>query len=125
PPFPRFEIATLPADQVSQPRLMMEEANWCQNLEGDIAPSHNDYLHARLQQDKMMAGNIRGFFTRDRSPTLDVQSATHDGDAFGAFSSAPRQWDDDGNNWHRISQFIFPFHTMIAASNPDRVSLRS
>jgi phthalate 4,5-dioxygenase oxygenase subunit len=120
PPFPRYEIATLPPEQVSQPRLMMEEANWFQNLEGDIDSCHIDYLHSRLQADKMMAGGIRGFFTRDRSPELNVVASDH-----GAFYSAARQWDDEGNNWHRISQFIFPFHTMIAASNQDRVSLRS
>src|SRR5437870_10554958 len=30
PPFPRFEICTLPIEQVGKPRLMMEEANWFQ-----------------------------------------------------------------------------------------------
>jgi nitrite reductase/ring-hydroxylating ferredoxin subunit len=120
PPFPRYEICTLPAEQVSQPRLMMEEANWFQNLEGDIDSVHIDYLHSRLKADQLMAGGIRGFFTRDRSPDLNVVASD-----FGAFYSAARQWDDEGNYWHRISQFIFPFHTMIAASTPDRVSLRS
>jgi len=113
PPFPRFKIATLPPEQVSQPRLMMEEANWFQNLEGDIDSSHIDYLHSRLQPDKMMAGNIRGFYTRDRSPTLDVR-----GSDYGAFYSARRQWDDESNNWHRISQFIMPFHTMDCRQQP-------
>src|SRR5436309_6007319 len=28
PPFPRFEICTLPVEQVGKPRLMMEEATW-------------------------------------------------------------------------------------------------
>jgi phenylpropionate dioxygenase-like ring-hydroxylating dioxygenase large terminal subunit len=120
PPFPEFDIATLPPEQVSQPRLMMEEANWFQNLEGDIDSVHIDYLHARLHPDQMMAGGIRGFFTLDRSPKLDVQPTE-----YGAFYSARRRWDDAGNEWHRISQFIMPFHTMIAAGQADRVSLRS
>lgn len=120
PPFPRFEVACLPPEQVSQPRLMMEEANWFQNLEGDIDSVHIDYLHARLQKDKMMAGGIRGFYTIDRSPTLTVQPSD-----YGAFYSARRRWDDDNNQWHRISQFIMPFHTMIAAGQADRVTLRS
>jgi hypothetical protein len=81
---------------------------------------HIDYLHARLQNDVMMAGGIRGFFTLDRSPKLEVVPTE-----YGAFYSAKRKWDDEGNMWHRISQFIMPFHTQIAASNPDRVSLRS
>jgi hypothetical protein len=120
PAFPRFEVLTLPEENVGQPRLMMEEANWFQNLEGDIDSVHIDYLHGRLHQDKLMAGGIRGFFTLDRSPKLTVMPTD-----YGAFYSARRKWDDEGNEWHRISQFIMPFHTMIAASNQDRVSLRS
>ena len=120
PPFPEFDIATLPIEHVTEPRLMMEESNWFQNLEGDIDSVHIDYLHARLQEDKPMAGGIRGFFTRDRAPKFDVVETD-----YGAFYSARREWDDSGNEWHRISQLILPFHTMIAASSPDRVSLRS
>src|SRR5262249_49506757 len=69
---------------------------------------------------EMMAGGIRGFYTRDRAPHLDVKTTE-----CGAFYSASRQWDDEGNMWHRITQFNMPFHTMIAASNKDRVTLRS
>ena len=120
PPFPKFEINTLPADQVLPPMIMMEEANWFQNLEGDIDSVHIDYLHSRLHPDVQMEGGIRGFYSRHRSPKLDVVPTD-----YGAFYSAQRQWDDEGNRWHRITQFIFPFHTMIAASNPDTVHLRS
>ena len=120
PPFPTFDIATLPIDHVSKPRLMMEEANWFQNLEGDIDSVHIDYLHSRLDPDKPMAGGIRGFYTRDRAPKFDVCETD-----YGAFYSARRTWDDAGNEWHRITQFIMPFHTMIAASAPNRVTLRS
>jgi phthalate 4,5-dioxygenase oxygenase subunit len=120
PPFPEFDIVTLPIDHVTQPRLMMEEANWFQNLEGDIDSVHIDYLHSRLQKDKLMAGGIRGFFTLDRSPRLDVVPTE-----YGAFYSARRRWDAEGNEWHRISQLILPFHTMIAASSADTVQLRS
>lgn len=120
PPFPRFEIATLPIEQVSEPRLMMEEANWFQNLEGDIDSSHIDYLHIRLGFDSIVSQNVGGQFRRDRTPRLDVVPTE-----YGAFYSARRRWDGEGNEWHRISQFIFPFHAMIAAGSPDRVSLRS
>jgi phthalate 4,5-dioxygenase len=120
PPFPEFDIVTLPIEQVSMPRLMMEESNWFQNLEGDIDSVHIDYLHSRLREDTLMAGGIRGFYTRDRAPKFDVVPTD-----YGAFYSARREWDDSGNEWHRITQLIFPFHTMIAASAPDRVTLRS
>ena len=47
PPFPEFEILSLPPEQVNVPNIMMEEANWFQNLEGDIDSVHIDYLHGR------------------------------------------------------------------------------
>ena len=43
-----FEIITLPDREGRAASIMMEEANWFQNLEGDIDSSHIDYLHARL-----------------------------------------------------------------------------
>jgi hypothetical protein len=44
---------------------------------------------------------------------------------YGAFYSARRLWDDQNNYWHRITQYIMPIHTMIAASTGESVSLRS
>ncbi len=120
PPVPRFEVCTLPIEQVSEPRLMMEEANWFQNLEGDIDSSHIDYLHIRLGFDSIVSHNVGGKFRRDRTPHLQVMPTD-----YGAFYTGRRKWDEEGNEWHRVSQFIFPAHTMIAASNPDRVTLRS
>jgi phthalate 4,5-dioxygenase len=46
PPFPKFEVLTLPDEQVVEARIMMEEANWFQNIEGDIDSVHIDYLHS-------------------------------------------------------------------------------
>ncbi len=119
PAFPPFEINTLPKEQVLPPTIMMEEANWFQNLEGDIDSSHIDYLHGRLSAEAVTEG-IQGFFSRDRAPRLDVVPTD-----YGAFYTAKRVWDDEGSIWHRISQYIFPIHTMIAASRANIVSLRS
>jgi phthalate 4,5-dioxygenase oxygenase subunit len=116
PPFPTFEVLTLPPEQVNEPSIMMEEANWFQNLEGDIDSSHIDYLHSRV---RLVAPNEVQDFVRDRAPKLTVMPTE-----YGAFYSGKRRW-DEGKSWHRITQFIFPFHTMIAASNPNSVSLRS
>ena len=120
PPFPRFEINAVPADHVAEPSIMMEEANWFQNLEGDLDSSHIDYLHSRLRFDSVVSGNVQGSFTRDRAPKLEVVPTD-----YGAFYSGKRRWDEAGNEWHRITQFIFPFHSMIAAANPATVHLRS
>src|SRR5262249_667017 len=44
---------------------------------------------------------------------------------YGACYSARRRWDVDGLCWHRITQFIMPFFSMIAASDPNIVSARA
>jgi hypothetical protein len=64
----------------------------------------------------------------DKIPRLDVRFTD-----YGVYYSARRTWDDENKvrrpgdttryEWHRINQFIFPFHTMITGG--DSVSLRS
>ena len=44
---------------------------------------------------------------------------------YGACYSARRRWDTDGLYWHRITQYVLPFYTMIAASDPHIVSARA
>jgi phenylpropionate dioxygenase-like ring-hydroxylating dioxygenase large terminal subunit len=48
PPFPAFDVNTVPLENVAPPSIMMEESNWFQNLEGDTDSNHLDYLHSRL-----------------------------------------------------------------------------
>ncbi len=119
PPFPRFEMNTLRADQVAPPAVMMEEANWVQNMEGDLDSVHLNWLHRRLAADspKPPTG-VRGFWSPDSSvPDFDVERTE-----YGAYYSSKRMWSDN-RIWHRINQFIFPFHTMISVG--ELVSLRS
>lgn len=111
PPFPNFEVNTLPYDRVSEPNVMMEEANWMQNMEGDLDSVHLDWVHKRLSKDAPPPPlGTHGFYNPDpRPPKFDV----HDSE-YGAFYSAMRKM-GDGREWHRINQFIFPFFTMISA----------
>jgi phenylpropionate dioxygenase-like ring-hydroxylating dioxygenase large terminal subunit len=130
PPFPAFEINTLPPENVLPPSIMMEEANWLQNLEGDTDSNHLDYLHSRLDafrlrlfgEEPTKPVESPGLFNaiwRDKMPRLDVHQTP-----YGCYYSARRTWDDDPRyEWHRINQFIFPFHTMITGG--DGPSLRS
>src|SRR5213592_2016486 len=101
PPLPAFEINTLPAEQVYPPLMMLEECNWGQALEGDIDSSHIDFVHAK----------------RTRLEVLPTD--------YGACYSARRRSDTEGLYWHRITQFIMPFFSMIAASDPQIVSARA
>ena len=120
PPLPRFEINTLAPEYVNRPSIMMEEANWLQNLEGDLDSAHLDWVHSRLAADsKPPPIGWRGFWSPDRhAPRLEVVPT-----AYGAFYTAVRTL--AGDEWHRINQFIFPFHSMITTGNPHEVSLRS
>lgn len=121
PAFPPFEVNTAPADHVSPPHVMLEECNWVQGLEGDIDSSHIDWVHARLDPAKGAAkGGYAGTYNRDRRPRLEVLPT-----AYGGCYSGSREWDENGTRWHRITQFILPFHSMIAASTPNTVHLRS
>ena len=121
PPFPQFEINTLAPQFVRRPAIMMGEANWLQNLEGDLDSAHLDWLHRRLAKNspKPRVG-IRGFWSPDRrAPRLEVVPTE-----YGAFYTARRSL-SEGEEWHRINQFIFPFHSMIANGKQDAINLRS
>lgn len=111
PPFPNYEVNTLPHNHVSEPNVMMEEANWMQNMEGDLDSVHLDWVHKRLSKDAPPPPlGTHGFYNPDpRPPVFDVRKSD-----YGAFYSAMRKM-DDGQEWHRINQFIFPFFTMISA----------
>ena len=116
PPFPPFEITTLPAEQVYPPIMMLEECNWVQALEGDIDSSHIDWVHGKVRPDSKQ----RGTWNSDRRPRLELLPTD-----YGACYSARRQSDVDGHDWHRITQFIQPIFSMIAASDPHIVSTRA
>ena len=116
PDFPLWEVTTLPPENVYPPHIMMEECNWMQALEGDIDSSHIDWVHGRLHAE----GTGRGTFNQDKRPRLEVLPTE-----YGACYSACRTYDEQGNQWHRITQWIMPFFTMIAAGDPTTVTLRA
>ena len=121
PPFPAFEVNKLSLEFVARPNIMMEEANWLQNLEGDLDSAHLDWIHRRLKYEspKPKIG-MRGFWSPDRKPPrLDVVPTQ-----YGAYYTAKRGL-PDGDDWHRVNQFIFPFHSMITIGVPNVINLRS
>jgi hypothetical protein len=119
PPFPTFEINTLPIANVDPPAIMMEEANWVQNMEGDLDSVHLNWLHRRMAADSPAPPlGMRGFWSPDPNPPeLDVERTE-----YGAYYTSQRVWSDD-RIWHRINQFILPFHTMISVGGI--INLRS
>ena len=116
PSLPAFEVNTLPAEYVYPPQLMLEECNWVQALEGDIDSSHIDFVHAKVKA----SATLRATYHRDKRPRLEVLPTD-----YGACYSARRRSETEGLYWHRITQFVLPFFTMIAASDPNLVSARA
>ena len=113
PPFPQFEVNTLPYDQVYEPHVMTEECNWVQGLEGDLDSSHVYFIHGRIAQDSPAAeGQIRGVWTNDRAPGLEVVPTR-----YGVVYSALRKINDQGDTHHRINQYLYPFFSMITIDN--------
>src|SRR5207244_11825033 len=74
------------------------------------------HVHANLPPGVKHGGT----FHQHRRPRL--QRLPTD---YGACYSARRRWDVEGLYWHRITQFIMPFYSMIAASDPNLVSARA
>ena len=110
PPFPAFDVNLIPEENAFPPIIMMEEANWFQNLEGDTDSVHLDWLHARLRADvgPVGRGHIRGTFSPMKNPFIQARPAE-----YGAFYTARRQVTGTERYWHRINQFIFPIFTMV------------
>ena len=61
-----------------------------------------------------------GTFNQHRRPRFEVLPTE-----YGGCYSGSRTVDVNGTRWHRITQFILPFHSMIAASDPTSIHLRS
>lgn len=76
-------------------------------------------MHRRLTKDAPPPPKgIQGFWNPDPNPPrLDVERTE-----YGAFYTSKRSL-GDGTDWHRINQFIFPFHTMISVGST--INLRS
>ena len=110
PPFPAFDVNLIPEENAFPPIIMMEEANWFQNLEGDTDSVHLDWLHARLRADvgPIGRGHMRGTFSPMKNPFVQAKPAE-----YGAFYTARRRVGDTDRYWHRINQYIFPIFTMV------------
>jgi hypothetical protein len=96
---------------------MLGESNWVQSLEGDLDSSHIDWVHSKVDP----ASNRLGTYHFDRRPRFEVVPTD-----YGAFYSAARTRSANGTKvWHRVTQFILPFFTMIAADHPKQVHVRA
>ncbi|MFN0070324.1 MAG: Rieske 2Fe-2S domain-containing protein [Chloroflexota bacterium] len=106
PELPQLEWTLVPDDHRAV-ICWLAECNWLQALEGDIDTSHSMFLH-RAMDPALMQSSRRFEVMADRSPRLATKHTDY-GMAYGG-----RYNTHDGNyNW-RVTQWLMPFHTIIA-----------
>ena len=76
-------------------------------------------LGARTPAQDSSASAARGTFNKDAARASRCCRRT-----MAPATPARRRSDDEGLYWHRITQFVLPFYTMIAASEPDTFTAR-
>lgn len=110
PGFPEFDVDKIPEDELTV-RFTFRECNWLQALEGDIDTVHVGFLHtggARAEQFEK--GSLRYYGQKNRAPKYEAIPTR-----YGAMYTAYRPA-GDGELYHRVGQFVFPFYAM---SPPD------
>jgi phenylpropionate dioxygenase-like ring-hydroxylating dioxygenase large terminal subunit len=113
PGFPHLEWATVPAGQTYASKRL-QECNWAQALEGGIDSSHVSFLHrdddrdgaAELQRESL--DNL--YLMRDGAPKFELVPTE-----YGMLIGARRRAEEDTYYW-RITQWLFPWYTMIPTS---------
>jgi phenylpropionate dioxygenase-like ring-hydroxylating dioxygenase large terminal subunit len=107
PPLPDLEANNLPEGEYTVSAIQ-REANYLQGLEGDIDTSHFSFLHfGAAEADSATEGTFQYYALKDRTPRYQVLD-TEFGCMYSAFRPA-----DEGQLYHRIALFLFPFWTMI------------
>jgi len=106
PELPRLEWTLVPEGHLSV-IVWLADCNWLQALEGDIDTSHSMFLHSATDP-ALMQTSRRFEVMATKSPRLSTHHTDY-GMAYGG-----RYDTHDGHyNW-RVTQWLMPFHTIIA-----------
>lgn len=109
PDFPAAEIFNLPPSHRHIAKIITR-GNWFQFLEGDIDTSHVSFLHSRVDGVPLLPSSfIPDYWLVDRQPVWTLQPTD-----YGLMLAARRQADDENYSW-RVTQWLMPFTSMIAA----------
>lgn len=109
PALPELEW-NLVAEQHSYVTKRIAQNNYMQTIEGEIDSSHSGFLHSSFSNPyrldtKQEQGMV--YKMRDRHPRFEVVDTD-----YGVLIGARRNAEEDSYYW-RITQFLFPFHTII------------
>ena len=119
PPLPELEWNVVPESHAYLTKRIAQN-NYFQTLEGEIDSSHSGFLHQSFAnpytlnwQTKQERGMI--YKMRDRHPRFQAKETD-----YGVLIGARRNAEEDSYYW-RITQFLFPFHTIIPPYGEDPV----
>lgn len=113
PPLPELEWCMLPASHrfVSK---RYQASGWLQAMEGGIDTTHASWVHRfELDQDPMhMHAEANKYIKADRNAVFDIEEAAHGLTIFG------RRNGEENSHYWRITQWIFPWFTLIPPFGP-------
>lgn len=116
PPLPALEWNLIPESQRYLAKRV-QSCNWAQAIEGEIDQSHVSFIHAphdQLQQaDPAEGDDVAVWRRRNTHPRFHVTDTD-----YGVLIGAQRDIDGDRSYW-RLTQFLFPFHTMTGPYGED------
>jgi phthalate 4,5-dioxygenase oxygenase subunit len=106
---PDFEWAYLPSSQRTATKRLQEN-NWVQGVEGGIDSSHISFLHNRtigqvINKKSPVPGNR--YHAQDRQPVFEIEEVDY------GLRVAARRNAGPGKYYWRITQYLFPYYTMI------------
>ena len=112
PPLPEWEFATVPAEPDASVSKRLQECNWLQAMEGGIDSSHVSFLHrGDLNSDPLFKGAKGNQYNlSDSRPVFEVVESP------GGLYIGARRNAEDGQYYWRITQWVMPSFTMIAAA---------
>jgi phthalate 4,5-dioxygenase len=114
PPFPNIELASAAPEQRRIHKMILH-CNYFQAMEGDNDSSHVSFLHSKLDGTAFEGSLSRPDMFEDTMPRWFT-----DDTAYGVSLSAQRNAGTDKYQW-RVTQWLMPFCTLIAAPRGERM----
>ena len=112
PPPPGLEWCEVPASHrfVSK---RLQESSWLQAMEGGIDTTHASWVHRyELDRDPMHQAMANKYIKADRNAVFDVEEMPHGLSIFGRRNGEPASY------YWRVTQFLFPWYTLIPPFGP-------
>ena len=107
--FPELPFNDLPQDQIFVRKNLLQ-CNYLQAMEGNVDSTHIGFIHRVLSAGESVSGFMAGDrkTVRRANPVYEVKDTD-----YGLMIGARRPREDDFYYW-RVTQWLLPFHTMIA-----------